>query len=39
MKVNNCISDNLKYGVSITDGCISLDDTYECLKKIDLCNN
>ena len=34
-----CISDNLKYGVSITDGCISLDDTYECLKKIDLCNN
>lgn len=29
------ISDNLKYGVSITDGCISLEDTYECLKKMD----
>lgn len=28
-------SNDLKYGVSITDGCISLKDTYECLKKID----
>ena len=28
------ISNNLKYGVSVTDGCINIEDTYECLKKI-----
>ena len=28
------ISNNLKYGVSVTDGCINIKDTYECLKKI-----
>jgi len=29
------ISDNLKYGVSITDGCINLNDTFECLKMLE----
>ena len=26
---------NLKYGVSVTDGCINLKDTYDCLKKLE----
>tara|TARA_B100000401_G_C52784242_1_gene709934 strand:- start:384 stop:1421 length:1038 start_codon:yes stop_codon:yes gene_type:complete len=31
---NQKISKSMKYGVSITDGCISLEDTYICLKKL-----
>jgi len=31
---NQKLSNNLKYGVSITDGCINIDDTYNCLKKL-----
>ena len=31
---NQKISDKLKYGVSVTDGCINIEDTYKCLKKI-----
>jgi len=33
------INKSLKYGVSITDGCINLEDTYKCLKMMNIsCN-
>ena len=33
------LTKNLKYGVSITDGCISLVDTFICIEKINNCFN